>query len=644
MNLIPRKVLFGNPDVTQVRLSRDGRYLSYLAPSRGYLNIWVAPSNSPDDAKVLTDDQTRGVRNHIWAYDDTHVLYLQDKVGDENWHVFATNIESGKTKDLTPFDDVQANIVDAHYYHPDRIVVSLNKRDPHYHDLYLLEISSGELELLQENRQAYASFLVDSDYQVRFASKFTEHGSVDYFIKENDEFKHWLSIPAEDTLTTGALGLNANGKILFWRESRERNTSAVYTWDLETDKKALVAEHDKADVQSVLTHPKTEELEAVVFNYLREEFLFVNPSLKSEFEGLQSIESGDIQVTSRTLEDDKWIIGFLNDDSPINYYLYDRGSQIATFLFSNRSDLAGYSLTRMHTASIRAKDGLELPSYLSLPKNVEGRRPQSPLPMVLLVHGGPWARDSWGFNPYHQLFADRGYAILSVNFRGSTGFGKDHLNLGNLEWAGKMQGDLIDAVRWAIEEGIAAREHIAIMGGSYGGYATLVGLTFTPDTFACGIDIVGPSNLNTLLATIPPYWASGRQVFLDRMGNPDTENGRQLLEDRSPINFVDRIKRPLLIAHGANDPRVKQSESDRIVKVMKEKDIPVIYALYPDEGHGFARPQNSLSFIAITEAFLQKCLGGDSEDVGQDFEGSTVEIREGLEELPQFKKAFSRKS
>jgi dipeptidyl aminopeptidase/acylaminoacyl peptidase len=340
---------------------------------------------------------------------------------------------------------------------------------------------------------------------------------------------------------------------------------------------------------------------------------------------------------SRTLDDRKWLVGFTMDDGPVRYYFYDRDTKEPKFLFSNRSALEKQPLQKMHSQVIEARDGMKLVSYLTLPPGSDpdgDGRPNKPVPMILNVHGGPWARDGWGFDPEHQLFANRGYAVLSVNFRGSTGFGKKFVNAGNKEWAAKMHDDLLDAVDWAVKEKIADPGKIAIMGGSYGGYATLVALTFTPDKFACGVDVVGPSNLLTLLSTIPPYWEPAIQMFRDRVGDNSTEEGKKFLEERSPLGKAEKIKKPLLIGQGKNDPRVKEAEADQIVNAMKAKKIPVTYVLFPDEGHGFARPQNNLAFTAVEEAFLAKILGGRYEPIGGDFEDSTITVPEGAADVP----------
>jgi len=359
--------------------------------------------------------------------------------------------------------------------------------------------------------------------------------------------------------------------------------------------------------------------------------------LSNDLDYLKNLVDGEMSLLQRTDDDGHWIIVFDAPDQSLKYYDYNRDKKEASLILSAIPKLDEVQLAKTYPLEIKSRDGLTLVSYLTLPYHVDNEgKPKEPLPMVLLVHGGPWGRDVYGFNSIHQWLANRGYAVLSVNFRGSTGFGKNFINIAAHEWAGKMHDDLIDAVNWSIAEKVAVKDKIAIMGGSYGGYATLVGLTFTPDVFACGVDIVGPSNLNTLLNTIPPYWKSFRDVFVMHIGDPDTEEGKALLAERSPLSRVEAISKPLLIGQGANDPRVNQAESDQIVTAMKEKNIPVTYVLYPDEGHGFARPENNLSFFAVTEIFLAKHLGGSAQDVGNDFEGSSIKIVEkgDLSDLP----------
>jgi dipeptidyl aminopeptidase/acylaminoacyl peptidase len=404
---------------------------------------------------------------------------------------------------------------------------------------------------------------------------------------------------------------------------------------MKTGESTAIAAHDKADVSGVMINPITREIEAVSFNYLKDEWEYLDSDIGAEFAAIrEKAGEGEIILASRSLDDQKWTVALAVDDGPVRYYLYDRKTDTPTFLFTNRPSLEGLPLSSMHPVVIPARDGLEMVSYLTLPSWLDANEDMVPdsgaIPMVLFVHGGPWARDEWGFNPYHQWLANRGYAVLSVNYRGSTGFGKDFLNAANLQWGKKMHDDLLDAVDWAVENGIAKKDKVAIMGGSYGGYATLAGLTFTPDVFAAGVDIVGPSNLKTLLDTIPPYWGPMRQMFYTRMGDPNTPEGLALLEAASPLNHADKIRKPLLIGQGANDPRVKQSESDQIVDAMKKHNIPVTYVLFPDEGHGFARPENSQAFNAVAENFLAMHIGGRSQPItADDFDGSSIQVPEG---------------
>ena len=392
-----------------------------------------------------------------------------------------------------------------------------------------------------------------------------------------------------------------------------------------------------------MRHPTEKTVEAVAFTYERKHWQVFDSAVAADFERLKTISPGDIAVVSRTLDDTQWIVAFRRDDAPSSFYRYDRRDGNAQFLFTTRRELEGVPLVPMHPVVITSRDGLSLVSYLSLPPGTDtdnDGRPTSPLPMVLQVHGGPWTRAVWGLDPTHQWLANRGYAVLDVNYRGSTGFGKDFVNAANLEWGRKMHDDLIDAVQWAIDQGIADPARVAIFGGSYGGYAALAGLTFTPDVFACAVDVVGPSNLITLINSFPPYWLPMIELWTARVGDHRTEEGRALLAERSPLTYVDRIRKPLLIAQGANDPRVKQAESDQIVQAMKEKDIPVTYVLYPDEGHGFARPENRLSFYAVAEGFLAQQLGGRIEPIGDAFEGASITVPAGAKNVPGLLQAF----
>ncbi len=642
--LIPREVLFGNPDKVSARISPDGAQISYLAPVDGVLNVWVGPADDPSAAKPVTDDTDRGIRGYFWAYTNDHILYIQDKAGDENWRIYSVNLNTGEIKDLTPVKGVQARIYGVSPKFPDEILVALNDRVPQLHDLYRVNIDTGERSLILEN-EGFLSFVIDDDYNVRFAIRMTPDGGSE-ILKPTEEggWELFVKITMEDMLTTGPVGFDKTGKILYMIDSRDRNTAALFALDLETGEQTLIAEDPRADVSDLMIHPTEKNIQAVAFTYERKHWQILDESIAEDLAYLSTVADGDVEVVDRTLDDKYWTVAYVMDNGPLRYYRYDREGQEAQFLFTHRKELEGLPLAKMHPVVIESRDDLNLVSYYTLPVGSDSdgdARPDEPLPMVLLVHGGPWGRDSWGYNELHQWLANRGYAVLSVNFRGSTGFGKAFINASTLEWGGKMHDDLIDAVEWAIQEGIADPDQVAIMGGSYGGYATLAGLTLTPEKFACGVDIVGPSNLITLLESIPPYWTPQIELFATRVGDHRTEEGRALLTERSPLTYVDQIQRPLLIGQGANDPRCKQAESDQIVQAMQEKGIPVTYVLYPDEGHGFARPENNLSFFAVAEAFLSECLGGRFEPIGDDFEGSSITVPVGAEGVPGLTEALS---
>ncbi len=635
--LIPRHVLFGNPDKASARMSPDGKRLAYLAPVDGVLNVWVGPIDDPNAAKPVTHDDKRGIRSYFWAFTNKHILYVQDQDGDENWHVYAVDLDTGKTKDLTPLPKVRAEIQEVSWKKPEEIVVGLNDRDEQFHDLYLMNISTGEKKLIQKNPE-FAGFVTDEDYRVRFATKMTEDGGSMLLKPDGKEgWEDFIKIGMEDTMTTSPAGFDESGDVMYLIDSRGRDTGALKTVNLKDGEEKLVAENDLADIGGIMAHPTKNTIQGVSFTYDRTKWQFFDKDVEEDYSRLKKLADGDISIASRTLDDRKWIVAFLMDDGPVRYYYYDRDTKEPKFLFTNRKDLEGQPLQKMHPVVIDSRDGMKLVSYLTLPPGSDpdgDGRPNKPVPMVLNVHGGPWARDGWGFDPEHQLLANRGYAVLSVNYRGSTGFGKKFINSANKEWAAKMHDDLLDAVDWAVKEKIADPDKVAISGGSYGGYATLVGLTFTPEKFACGIDVVGPSSLVTLLNSIPPYWAPALEMFKSRVGDHTTEEGKAFLLERSPLTKVEQIKRPLLIGQGKNDPRVKVAEADQIVYAMQQKKIPVTYVLFPDEGHGFARPENSLAFNAVTEAFLAEQLGGRYEAIGDDFEGSSITVPAGEDGVP----------
>ena len=642
--LIARDALFGNPERANVQISPDGKYLSWVAAVDGVLNVWVAPADNPSQARAVTQDKARGIRSYFWSYHPDTLLYLRDSGGDEDFHLYAVDLKTGQAKDLTPFPKTTAQVAGVSPKHPGTILVGMNDRDAQWHDIYKVDLASGKRTLLEKNDAQIAGYIADADYTLKYAQRSRPDGGADVLRRSaNGAWEKFDDIPFEDVLTTSPGGLTLDGKTLYFTDSRGRNTAALFAIDVASGKRSLVLEDARADVGGTLADPATGKVQAVSVDYLRDEWKVVDPAIRADLEKLEAIGPGDVSVNTRTLDDKTWIVAYSAAEAPLVYYRYDRGAGTLTKLFSARPKLEGKPLVPQWPVEIASRDNKTLVSYLTLPRSADANndgKADAPVPLVLLVHGGPWARDSYGYGGYNQWLANRGYAVLSVNFRGSTGFGKDFTNAGNGEWAGKMHDDLIDAVQWAVKQGVTTQDQVAIMGGSYGGYATLAGLTFTPDAFACGVDIVGPSNLNTLLSTVPPYWASFFEQLAKRMGDPRTDAGKKWLTERSPLTRADQIKKPLLIGQGANDPRVKQAESDQIVKAMQAKNIPVTYVLFPDEGHGFARPENNKAFNAVTEGFLAQCLGGRAEPIGKDFTGSSISVPVGADGVPGLAEAL----
>lgn len=673
--LIPRSIIFGNPDKIGVKTSPDGKHTTFIAPQNGVLNVFLAKDNKIDKAQAITNDTHRGIRQYFWSYDNKHIIYAQDKDGDENEHLFRVDIESGEIVDVTPLSGAKAGVVGVSKKFPDHILVMLNDRRKDLFDLYLLNLKDGKLQLIYQN-DIYMNIDVDNDFQMRFASQTTPDGGVrfDMFEKQENGIPYlieqiangaskeeieaavktiqeaskseFIQIQPEDVYTTSIVGFSQDYNKVYMVDSRGQDKASLYKIDTQTKEKELIFKSDKADVSGLIQNPDTKELEAITWTYAKDEMKFLDQKVESIFKKVQLQSDGEIQITSRSVDDKTWTMAVTSDVAPPKYFRVNTETEDVQFLFSGQSSLTSYKLSPMYPVVIKARDGLELVSYLTLPKELKTSvkvsdndivteiKTDKKVPLILYVHGGPTARDQWGLDKVHQWLADRGYGVLSVNYRGSTGFGKDFINAGNGEWSRKMHDDLIDAADWTVSNGITSQDSIGIMGGSYGGYAALVGLTFTPDFFKCGVDIVGPSNLVTLLESIPPYWAPYIENLNRKTGgNINTEEGKKELLDRSPITKVDEIKKPLLIGQGANDPRVKQAESDQIVKAMEEKNIPVIYALYPDEGHGFARPENRMSFFTLTEYFLHNILGGELEPVSNDFKGSSLEIKAGADQL-----------
>jgi len=637
-SLIPRNTLFENPERIGVQISPDGQWLSFLAPVDGVLNVMVAPADDPSKAQPATHDRARPVLRYQWTKKKNTLLYLQDAAGDENWHVYEVSLPGGEPKDLTPYKAVNAELAGISARRPGEVLIGMNDRDAKYHDLYTVDLATGARKLLARN-EGFAGYVADDDFQVKLAFQSQADGSITYFAPGPKKALDapYMTVPFDDALTTQPQGFDETGRTLYLLDSRGRDTAALFAMDFASKKATLLAEDPKADIEGTLLHPRTHRPLVALSNYDRRRHILLDRSLKADEDYLKTVvPDADFNLDSCTDDFRRCVVSFEVSDGPLRYYLYDRTKHKAAFLFVHRSKLEKLRLAKMTPVVIQARDGTPLVSYLSLPpgSDTDGDgNPDHPMPMVLLVHGGPWARDTWGYDRDHQWLANRGYAVLSVNFRGSTGFGKKFVNAANGEWAGKMHDDLVDAVMWAEKSAIADPQKVAIYGGSYGGYAALVGLSFTPELFACGVDLFGPSNLVTLEQSIPPYWAPMIEQLARRVGDHRTDDGQKALLARSPITRASAITRPLLIEQGANDVRVKQTESDQIVKAMQARGIPVTYLLLSDEGHGFLRPENAKAVDAVAETFLAQCLGGSYEPVGSDFKGSTLQVPSGADQV-----------
>jgi dipeptidyl aminopeptidase/acylaminoacyl peptidase len=642
--LIDREALFGNPSRFQGRLSPDGTMMSFRAPLDGVMNLWVAPIGEPGLARPLTRDTNRGIPSHFWTLDSGSVLYIQDQDGDENWHLHRVDVRTGASLDLTPYAGVRAEVIAQSEQHPGQIVLGMNDRDPRWHDAYLVDVGSGKRTLLARN-EGFSALYADNNLDIRLALQQTEDGGARVLARRQpDQWKDIAGIPANDFFTTRILGFDSGNTGAYLIDSRGRDKAALTRIDLESGEATLIASSPTSDISDVLIDPRSHMPVAAAANRHQRQWFALDIAYERDIAKLQQAADGDPSIVSSTLDGQRWTVFVSRSNRSPVYAVYDRGEQRLQTLFETNPAIKGLPLQPKRNVTITARDGFELVSYLTLPAGVPLRgelRPATPQPLVLLVHGGPWARDTAEYAGEVQWLANRGYAVLQVNFRGSTGFGKNFTSAGNYEWAAKMHDDLLDAVEWAVKRGIARPEKVAIMGGSYGGYATLVGLTFTPEVFACGVDIVGPSNLQTLIESIPPYWEGFRRTLIAAIGDPDTPPGRSLLKERSPLSRVDRIERPLLIGQGANDPRVKQAESDQIVKAMQSRTIPVTYVLYPDEGHGFQKPENNLSFYAVAESFLSACLGGRRQPFGDDLKGSSIQVVVGSEHVPELPEALA---
>ncbi|MGZ5103114.1 MAG: prolyl oligopeptidase family serine peptidase, partial [Usitatibacter sp.] len=508
VELIPRALFFGNPEKTQGRVSPDGKWISWIAPRDGVLNIWVAPTSDLSKAKPLTAEKVRPIRQQFWARNSRMILFINDRGGDENYLLYGVDPETGTLKNFTPFEKTRVTQIRDSHSHPDEILIGLNNRDPRFHDVYRLNLATGKLDLVYKNEQ-YSGFVADESLKVRFALREKPGGASEVLRFDDGKTTPFAEVPAEDSITTNLLGLLPDGKTVYWIDSRGRDKAALVAQDIASGATKVLGESARGDVSDVMVNPVTQVAEAYEVNYLRNEWFPIGDAVKADIEALNSQVKGQWTVASRDDADRLWVVQVDEVTKPVAFALYERKSRKLRPLFVTRPALEGKPLAPMYGVEIRTRDGLTLASFLTLPVGASadaGPRPAKPLPMILNVHGGPWTQDVFGYNAEAQWMANRGYAVLQVNYHGSTGFGKKFVEAATHEFGGKMHDDLIDAVKWAVDSGIAIPDKVAIYGGSYGGYATLVGMTFTPTAFACGVDIVGPSSLVSLIESFPEYW------------------------------------------------------------------------------------------------------------------------------------------
>lgn len=621
---IPREVLFGNPDITGIKISPDGKYVAYLSTHKGVLNIWVQEFGKPQTAKPVTHDTKRGIFRYNWTYTPGTLIFSQDVAGDENYGLYTLNVANGEINEITKPGKTTSQIAETSHLRPNEVVIISNERDPKFFDYKILNLASKATTDLFTNTENFAGILFDKNFRPILASKSNKDGSSTLFLwdQKNKKFTKKSVIPFEDSMTSSAVDTSHDGSKVYLVDSRKRDKAALVEWDLKSDKTKVLASDERSDIQNLQMHPQTGKLLWASSYYLKRDIQFFDKEFQRHFENIEKKLNTEISVTSMSLDGNHWVIFADSTDKPVAFYFYDVTTQALSEPLYHTKALIPYAdrMSPMEAVEIPSRDGFQLVSYLTQTRKPAGKS------LILFVHGGPWGRDDYGYNPYHQWLADRGYNVLSVNFRASTGFGKKFLNAGDKQWGRKMHDDLIDAVNWAVKNGYADPSQVAIMGGSYGGYAALAGVTFTPDTFAAAVDIVGPSNLETLLNTVPPYWESFRANLYKRVGDPTTVAGKKLLKERSPLTHVDKIKKPLLILQGANDPRVKKNEADQIYNAMVSKKIPVEYVLFPDEGHGFAKAANNMAANAITEEFLQKYLKGRLEPIETHVKASSAQF------------------
>jgi dipeptidyl aminopeptidase/acylaminoacyl peptidase len=633
--LIDRQLFFGDPEISGAQISPDGQFISFIKPFKGTRNIWVKRASEPfTAARPLTNDTKRPIPGYFWSRDGRFILFIQDQGGNENFNVFAVNPaeqpaagqDVPQARNLTDAKSVRAIIYDVPRNEPDIIYVGLNDRDPAWHDLYRVKISTGERTLLRQNTERISGWTFDNKGQLRLATRAADNGDTEIMRVDDKGFTKIYNCNVFESCAPQRFTKDNQRVYLMTNKGDSADLISLVMFDPATSKEEFFEADPlkRVDFSGAMFSDLTDELVGTIYTDEKRRIYWKNKEYEADYKLLQSKLPGkQINFNSSTKDERRYLISATGDIEPGEVYLFDRDTKKLTLQYRLREKLQREWLAEMKPITYKSSDGMDIPAYLTLPKGVAAKN----LPVLIVPHGGPWARDFWSYNSFAQFFANRGYAVLMPNFRGSTGYGKRFINAGNNEWGQKMQDDLTWGVKHLISQGIADPKRVGIIGGSYGGYATLAGVTFTPDLYAAGVSIVGPSNLLTLLNSIPPYWESIRMLFNKRMGDPRTPEGRAQLERQSPLNSASKIKTPLLVIQGANDPRVKKAESDQIVVALRERGFPVEYVVAPDEGHGFARPVNNMAMFATSEKFLAKFLGGRFQ------EDMTPEVAQRLKEI-----------
>jgi dipeptidyl aminopeptidase/acylaminoacyl peptidase len=631
--IIDRELIFGNPEIAGAQISPDGHYIAFLKPWKDTRNVYVKAVDEPfSAARLLTTETKRPIPGYLWTRDSKYIIYAKDHDGDENFNVYAVDpaaqlaagADAPASRDMTGLKGVRVELVEAPKTDPDIVYIGLNDRDKAWHDLYRLKISTGEKTLMRKNTERITGWVFDVKGNLRLATRSADNGDTEILRVDADSFTKIYSCSVFETC--GPLHFLPDGSRAYIETNKGTNLISLALMDPATGETQIVESdpENKVDFGGAMFSEATDELVGTSYYYDREKRLFRDKHFAADYKWLEKRLPGmEIGMESRTRDEQVWLVTASSDTEPGQTLLFDRRTHKLTPQYKVREKLPRQDLAEMQSVTYTSSDGLEIPAYLTQPKGVDAKN----LPALVIPHGGPWGRDVWGYNSLAQFFANRGYAVLMPNFRGSTGYGRKFLDAGNLEWGRKMQDDVTWGVKYMVAQGIADPKRVGILGGSYGGYATLAGVTFTPDLYAGAVDIVGPSNLITLLESIPPYWEPIRKVFYERMGNPNTPEGKALLEAASPIHSADKIRTPLLVAQGANDPRVNRREAEQIVVALRDRGFPVEYILAPDEGHGFQRPVNNSALFMESEKFLAQHLGGRYQ------EGGTTEAVARLKEI-----------